>query len=131
MMVSRMREAGEAIVRVCSACVSQLMKSCSELWKSVAMARASSNFTCNEAKRERERERQKERKRERERQPSSSHKAGCHTLMLTYPPARLLTCGSGRERSICSFQDNSSVDGKGDAQLGHILCSCHNWITML
>ncbi len=45
MMVSRMREAGELIVRVCSAWVSQLMKSCSELWKSVAIAKASSSFT--------------------------------------------------------------------------------------
>lgn len=46
MMVSRMREAGETMFSVCSAWVSQLMKSCRELWKSVARVKASSSFTC-------------------------------------------------------------------------------------
>lgn len=47
MMVSRMREAGETVFSVCSACVSQLMKSCRELWKSVASSNASSSLTCD------------------------------------------------------------------------------------
>lgn len=33
--------------RLCSASVSQLMKSCREFWKSVARARASSSFACS------------------------------------------------------------------------------------
>lgn len=45
-MVSRMREAGETMLSVCSAWVSQLMKSCKELWKSVASLSASSSLTC-------------------------------------------------------------------------------------
>lgn len=45
MMVSRMSEAGETMLMVCSAWVSQLMKSCRELWKSVASFKASSSFT--------------------------------------------------------------------------------------
>lgn len=45
-MVSSMREAGETVFRACSAWVNQLMKSCRELWKSVASVKASSSFTC-------------------------------------------------------------------------------------
>lgn len=44
-MVSSMSEAGETMFSVCSAWVNQLMKSCSELWKSVASVKASSSFT--------------------------------------------------------------------------------------
>lgn len=43
-----MSEAGETMFSVCSAWVSQLMKSCSELWKSVASVKASSSFTCRQ-----------------------------------------------------------------------------------
>lgn len=43
----RMRLAGGAMLRLCSARVSQLMKSCREFWKSVARARASSSFACH------------------------------------------------------------------------------------
>lgn len=46
--VSKMRLGREATFRVCSAWVSQLMKSWRELWKSTAKARASSSFTCQD-----------------------------------------------------------------------------------
>lgn len=36
--------------RLCSASVSQLMKSWREFWKSVARARASSSFACTEGR---------------------------------------------------------------------------------
>lgn len=43
---ARMRLGGGAMFRLCSARVSQLMKSCREFWKSVARANASSSFAC-------------------------------------------------------------------------------------
>lgn len=46
--VSKIRLGREAAVRVCSACVSQLMKSWSELWNSIAKLRASSSLVCKE-----------------------------------------------------------------------------------
>lgn len=45
-MVSKIRLGREATFKVCSAWVSQLMKSWRELWKSMAKCRASSNFVC-------------------------------------------------------------------------------------
>lgn len=50
-----MRLGGGAMFRLCSARVSQLMKSCREFWKSVARANASSSFACGRGGREKER----------------------------------------------------------------------------
>lgn len=52
---ARMRLGGGAMFRLCSAKVSQLMKSCREFWKSVARANASSSFACGRGGREKER----------------------------------------------------------------------------
>lgn len=52
---ARMRLGGGAMFRLCSARVSQLMKSWREFWKSVARANASSSFACGRGGREKER----------------------------------------------------------------------------
>lgn len=52
---ARMRLGGGATFRLCSASVSQLMKSWREFWKSVARANASSSFACGSGEGEKER----------------------------------------------------------------------------
>lgn len=50
----RIRLAGGAMFKLCSASVSQLMKSWREFWKSVARASASSSFACRSGEGEKE-----------------------------------------------------------------------------